>query len=210
MADEAEFESIAEWLTSDVKPFEECFDETQRRRLRQRVLRLNEAKAILREAAERVNEATPGIWQLLVANAIEYSGQALLGFLSTVRGLVKKAGLLDLLIKFKAGLEAGLAKLAQRYARFWGQNVPVSSTFLGTAIEFVKSAIGLGKGLPSKAKYVIFGMEALSAKRMAEMVERQMIGVIPYIAYNNVMARALPQRKNQRRRVKLARSRSPE
>lgn len=210
MEEDVEFETIADWLTSEVKPFEECFTAEQIRKLRQRVMRMNEAKAILREAAERVNEATPGIWQMIVANALNYAGQALLGFVAGVRGLVKKAGVIDLLFKWKAGLETTLAKVAQRWARFWGQGeVPVSTTFMGTAWDFVKGSLGFGKGFTSKAKWVIYGMEALSARRFARMIEAEMIGPHPLVAFNVIQARSVPQAKRQRRKMDMARSRKP-
>lgn len=203
------FETIADWLTTKVVPFEDAFTEEERRKLRTRLLTMPEAKKLLREATERVNAATPGIWQMIVANSMDYAGQALLGFLSGLRGLVKKAGVVDLLFRMKASLEVGLAKLAQRYARFFGQYVPVSSTFFGTALDFLKGALGLGKGATSKAKWVIYGMEALSAQRFAEMIEREMIGEVPLVAYNAVLARALPQTKHQKRVRKVVRSRKP-
>jgi len=84
-------ETIATFLTSQIQPY----TEEERKLDSTRLIRLNDAKEMLRACAVRIDQATPEVWQLMVGNGIEFGGQALLSFTQAVKKLVKRAGFFE-------------------------------------------------------------------------------------------------------------------
>jgi hypothetical protein len=201
MADE-NLETIADLLIEGIRPY----DPATRRRDAQRLIRLNDGKEIIRNCARFIDASTPGIWQLIFADALDYAGRALLAFTGGVKKLVKKAGFFEALAALLFNVDIALQPVARKFALFFGQRT--AEVIGGPWRKILAYFLPVSTGTVKKEAVLLF-FDVLHARRIAKLVNDSCV----YLVENSTADRryrihkVLPQTKHNRRRRKTVRSR---
>lgn len=203
---EENLDTIARLLVEGIQPYSDL----NRRRDSQRLIRLNDAKFLIRDAANFMDSRTPDVWQLLFADALDYAGRAIFAFTGGVKKLVRKAGFFEAIAALLFHVDVVLQPIARRFALFFGQTTAevIGGPWRKILSYLTSFTISTGK---VKSESVILFFNVLHARRIAQLVNTACV----YLVENSTFERrykihgVLPQSKHARRVRRTVRSRNP-
>lgn len=198
-------ETIANLLIQDIHPYPEETRVQDSRHL----MRLNDGKRIIRDCAIYMDSNTPGLWQLIFADALDYAGRAIFAFTGGVKRLVKQAGFFEALALIFFKIDIVLQPLARKFAAFFGQQ---AAEVVGGPWKKILAFLNPihAKGTVKKESVILF-WDILHARRIAKLVNTACV----YLVENSTRERrykihgVLKQTKHQRRVRRTVRSRKP-
>jgi len=154
-------------LTEGIEPYPPLL----RARHSQRLIRLNDAKQLLRDASAQIDADFPRWWQISVGHALDFAGNAILGFASGLKANVFKAKIGDGLLRIFGGPNPFLAELARNYAAFFGVRTTIGNSLWQATVSAVKpNADKLAKGS------IYLGFSLSSLERMRRLLEGATVG----------------------------------
>lgn len=201
MADE-NTETIANLLGIDIRPY----PDSTRREDSQRLIRLNDGKRIIRDCAIFIDASTPGVWQLMFADALDYAGRAIFSFTGGVKKLVRKAGFFEAIAALLFQVDLVLQPVARKFALFFGQQTV--EVVGGPWRKILAYFVPVSKGTVKKEAVILF-FDVLNARRLADLVNNACV----YLVENASRERryklhgVLRQSNNSRRVRRTVRSR---